>query len=173
MCNKTAVSQERMRLFYPTRLIWLAFESFFPFSSFGLSFALLMPRFFAFFLISFSFFFFFFLPSSRTLSGLLSPPLPSLLGRSQISSARRSRLITLFSCIFFFSFFSGSPLHSAFVTSVQNHPPRVSNPPRHSGLSDRIGHSLPQLAFSHASPSIAIIRQWRVLSVYCLDLTTL
>lgn len=60
MCNKTAVSQERMRLFYPTRLIWLAFESFFPFSSFGLSFALLMPRFFAFFLISFSFFFFFF-----------------------------------------------------------------------------------------------------------------
>ncbi|OJZ89874.1 hypothetical protein ASPFODRAFT_43182 [Aspergillus luchuensis CBS 106.47] len=43
--------------------------------------------------------------------------------------------------------FSGSPLQFTFVTSVQNHPPRVSNPPRHSGLSDRNGLSLPPTYF--------------------------
>ncbi|PYH57293.1 uncharacterized protein BO96DRAFT_35696 [Aspergillus niger CBS 101883] len=119
------------------------------------------------------FFFFFFLPLVHTLSGLLSPPLPSLLGRSKISSARRSRLITLFSCIFFFFFFRVLlfTLQSSHLSKITHREYQILRETQRALGPNRT--SLPQLAFSHASPSIAIIRQWRVLSVYCLDLTTL
>ena len=144
MCDKTAVSQERMRLFYPTRLIWLAFESFFPFSTFGLSFTLLMPRFFAFPLISF--FGFLIFPSSLYSFGIAYFAPSIIVGA--ISDFLRQKIKVNHPVFLHFLFlFSGSPLQFAFVTSVQNHPPRVSNPPRHSGLSDRNGLSLPPTCF--------------------------
>lgn len=169
MCDKTAVSQERMRLFLPlVSSSWLL-SLFFPFSTFGLSFTLLMPRFFAFPLISF--FDFLFSHPLYTLSGLLTLPLPSLLGRSQISSARRSRLITLFSCISFFFFrvllFS---LHSSHLSKTIHREYQILRDT--AGSRTEMDFHCPQLAFLYASSPIATMGQWGVPSVYCLDLTT-